>query len=475
MNNILKRNKSFDMKTTFLQLSYFALILTVLLGAFSKDANARRKPPKWVVERPVDPEYYIGIAVVSQNQADYMQTAKNNALADLISEISVNVSSSSILHQFEDNTGFKEEFESKVKTSIAEKIKDYELVGTWINKKEKKYWVYYRLNRNKYALSKRMELNKAKKLASTYYEEAKEAEKKNDIYNALVFYSKSIAELKDFLDQDLNVMTLEGRINLGTSIYNSIQDIMTKTKIIPEKEVYDLAKTELTERKFMFLAKYNGNPIAELPLYVDFSKGSGDINNKLKTNSEGVIKCMISAITSAQKLHELRAQIDLSDILNKENENYELNKMFFNPATLANGKTILKLERTKAYFEFSENIFGEASKRKILANQMKKELSDNFFSFTIDKTEADVIVKVESRATKGAVKEGKNYKVFLVYVDCFFTITDMVTGNEIFNEALYEVRGMKPISYDYALREGYDSLIEEIHSQIIPKLNKLSF
>jgi hypothetical protein len=35
------------------------------------------------------------------------------------------------------------------------------------------------------------------------------------------------------------------------------------------------------------------------------------------------------------------------------------------------------------------------------------------------------------------------------------------------------VKGMKPISYDYAVKEAYEQAVEEIHNTIIPKLNQL--
>ena len=74
------------------------LLLFCLLG--NLEAQER---PDWVKQRPVSSMHYIGIACVSKSEKDYMQKAKQQALNDLISEIKVNVVSTSLLHTLEEN------------------------------------------------------------------------------------------------------------------------------------------------------------------------------------------------------------------------------------------------------------------------------------------------------------------------------------------------------------------------------------
>ena len=49
--------------------------------------------PSWVAKRPVDKNYFFGIGTASKSSSNYIQSAKNNALSDLSSEISINISS----------------------------------------------------------------------------------------------------------------------------------------------------------------------------------------------------------------------------------------------------------------------------------------------------------------------------------------------------------------------------------------------
>ena len=453
------------------------LFTSLIILVFSSLSVAGRRPPKWVKNRPVSSEYYIGIAVVKKGVENYMQLTKNKALQDLASQISIQISSNSVLTQFEDNVSFKEEFESQVKTSLVQDLEGYELVASWNNKRGKEYWEYYRLSKEQYALMQRIKLNKAKKLAQTYFEEAKEYESKLNLIQALNYYSKSIVALKKYLDQDLSVMTFEGSVNLGTEIYERIQAIYSKTQFVPVKKN---VKIEIsTSVKDPFLVKVNWfsdegeKVLINLPLTFDFTTGGGVLNNKVNTDEYGYASSQLSRVTSKQQLQKIEASLDLSSILKPEDVDYELKKMFLTPDLAPKCSFVLNVERLKAYMLFSEKIFGEDSKRSILKNAIKKELSENYFSFTEDKDSANVILDVKTNVIKGEIKQGRNYKVHIVYLDCFFSLTDVKSGFEIFNDAIYEVKGMKPISYGYAVKEAYEQAVEEIHNTIVPKLNQL--
>ncbi len=460
-------------------LFYFSFILVFMVSCSPNSSAAKRRPPQWVTERPVSSEYYIGIAVVKKdaNQTNYMQLAKNKALQDLSSEISISISSNSVLHQFENNISFKEEFEADIRTSLAQDLEGYEMVSSWDNKKEDEYWVYYQLSKNQYALLKRIKLNKAKKLSQSYFEEAKQYENQLDLFHALNYYAKSLDAIKNHLDEDISVMTLDGNINLGTDIYNSIQNIFNRTELTPEKKAIRLeistSQKEPILVKAIWLADEGEKIITQLPLTLEFTKGEGILNRAIATDQFGYAMSQLSKVTSKQKLQEITVSLDLSSILDENKENYELNKLFFTPESAPKSKILVNVERLKAYMNFSEKIFGVDSKRGILENNLKKELSENFFSFTNDKDQAKVILDINTNVTKGEIKEGRNYTVYIVYLDCFFSLTDVKTGMEIFNDAIYEVKGMKPISYDYAVKEAYEQAVDEINNTIVPKLNQL--
>ncbi|MFA8434072.1 MAG: LPP20 family lipoprotein [Marinifilaceae bacterium] len=461
----------------YLRYSLFLSLLIFFMGVGNTAFG--RKIPKWVRNRPVKKEFYIGIGMAKNTGTDqnYMQVAKSNALNDLCSEISVMVSSNSVLHQFENNYEFKEEFEAKTRTSLRQNLEGYELVASWYNKREKEYWVYYQLSRQKYELLKRIKLNKAKKLAETFFQQAKQNEQKLDLFQALNYYAKALDAIKDHLDEDLSVMTLDGKINLGCDIYNSIQNVFQRIQLQPKNKSIRIDISTAPKDPLLIEATWLGNEgeqaISQLPLQFHFSKGDGILNSEVKTDSEGIATSNLSKVTSKQKLQEIEVSLNLSSILGENCENKKLNSLFFTPESVPSCKILLNVERLTAFMDFEEKIFGNTSQRSILKNNFKKELSENFFSFTNQKGDAKVLLNIRTNVTKGEIKEGRNYKVYIVYLDCFISLTDAKSGMEIFNDALYEIKGMKPISYEYAVKEAYEEVINEIHNNIIPKLNQL--
>jgi len=461
----------------FTRLISATLLVISLIACANTSVYAKRRAPKWVKQRPIDRDFYVGIAVVSNKDISYLQTAKNQALADLCSEISVKVSANSILTQFENKTEFREEFQANVNTSLVENIEGYEMIASWNDKRKDQYWVYYRLNKSKYLLLKRIKLNKAKKLAETYIEQAKNNEAKLQMHEALGFYAKALEAVKNHLDDDLSVMTVDGPMNIGSEIYNSIHSIYKRIEFKVNKKNINIGiSTECKDPilvKAKYLSDYGEQLLKRLPIKIAFAKGDGVVSNSVRTNMEGLATAKLSKVSSKQKLQELKISLDLDYILNKEDNENKLYSLFFSPESAPSETIFLNVERLKAYLNFNEIIFGETSSRKIFEYNFKKELSDSFFSFTKNKSEASVILNIDTNVTKGEIKEGRNYKVFIVYLDCFVSLIDNKSGNEIFNDGFQEIKGMKPISYKYAVREAYEEALLEIKNNILPQLEKL--
>ena len=137
------------------------------------------------MKRPVDKNYYIGIgvAIVNNYTQGHAEQAKKKALNDLISEISVTVKSASIMHQIEQDDELNSMYQSLVNVSAENDIEGFELHESWGDEKE--YWVYYRLLKSTYHANKLRKLDRAKGIASTYYESGKGALSAGDAGSAL--------------------------------------------------------------------------------------------------------------------------------------------------------------------------------------------------------------------------------------------------------------------------------------------------
>ncbi|MEI7501625.1 MAG: LPP20 family lipoprotein, partial [Bacteroidota bacterium] len=88
--------------------------------------------PEWVRKAPNDPQYYHGIGAATKSaDMDFREKAKQNALSDIAGNISVNISTSSVLSQFEFDNKFSDYFRDNIKLSTKNYLAGYEMVENW--------------------------------------------------------------------------------------------------------------------------------------------------------------------------------------------------------------------------------------------------------------------------------------------------------------------------------------------------------
>ena len=105
--------------------------------------------PSWLKTTPYQDGYYTGIGQSTKDgNNNYIQAAKKSALDDLVSQIKVNVSSTSVLNQLEVDKKLTEQYEQIIKTTAADEIEEFEMVDAWEDGRN--YWVYYRLSVSRY-------------------------------------------------------------------------------------------------------------------------------------------------------------------------------------------------------------------------------------------------------------------------------------------------------------------------------------
>jgi hypothetical protein len=130
--------------------------------------------PDWVKTKPIIPGYYVGLgsAQKTMNPNEYQSGAKNNALADLTSDISVTISTESVLHQFESAMAYSEDYSSFTKTLAKENLEQYELINSY--ESQTHYYVLYSLSKEKYKVLKEKRKSEATKKGINFFLKAQE-------------------------------------------------------------------------------------------------------------------------------------------------------------------------------------------------------------------------------------------------------------------------------------------------------------
>jgi len=449
------------------------LVIGSTTESYSKVLRSKRKP-KWVSARPIDNNYYIGIGKANKKNADYMQIAKNNALSDIISEISVNISSNSILHQLEDNSGYKEKYEAFIQTSVKDDIENYEIVDSWSNKDE--YWVYYRLSKNEYERLKIEKLEHAKRISKDFYEKGKACEKDYDINNALIYYIKSFDAIKNYLSDDLSTFTFDGRIFLDNAIYQSIQDIFSNMRFVSEKEQYEIkvlsSDNEPVVAKVKLKSELEIQNISNIHLIFSFPNLDIDKTERVISSVKGKAECSIANMAPKGRNQIIKAELDIDHYFGVDTEDNILKSILLERGTKPSGNINIVVKELFAYLESEEKMFGEQGSQKPISNIFKRELSENFFSFTNDIENADVVISINSEIVKGAKLDKHN--LHTAFLNCNISIKDLKTDLVIFTEGIENIKGMKSGNFEIAGQDAIAKAEKRIKNEIIPNIRTLN-
>lgn len=437
--------------------------------------------PAWVTSRPVITDYYIGIGMAKRNgmSDNYISIARNNALNDLVSEISIQVSGNSMLYQFENRSELKEEFRTYTNTSIKENLEGYELAASWGNNYE--YWVFYKLSKKAYNNIKAKKLEDIKKRALGFYENAQLYEESADYSNAIISYLKAFDVIKKNLADDLAIFSpTKGSINLGTEIYNSVQEIMNNIQLKPNSERIQVSLSTPIINDIVVSASYlnksNGKisvPVSNLPIRFSIAKGKSALNEILMTNTKGEAILAAAKVSNKGKIQQIKANLDVETIMGDLAKDNLVKQIFAFESNIPSCKITVEVEGKKAFMLMDEFDFDSISKRKTIGNAFKKELSEKLFSFTDNREKADVTVKIATRTTKGTYLERND--LYIVYVDCEISIIDNKTEAEIFNNGFTNLKGMQIRDYDNALKDAQQKALQKISNEIIPEMNNIEF
>jgi hypothetical protein len=449
------------MKSIFQRLLLLFLISTVYT-----------KQPDWVLKRPIDNSYFIGIGIaIKSNSREYIQSAKNNALSDLSSEISVNISSEFVDIMIERSGMSEEETRSEIQASTKSDLEGYELVDTWENKKE--YWVYYRLSKELYEEQKRLKRENAINLSLDLITNAKEKESNWEaqgvtINAAIEYYIQALKPIQNYYGEPLETYYDGNKIFLQNEIFTSLQWILSKIKIKPINPKLDVKVGSATQNNLKVLATFSEDGeevnVANLPISFSFIKGQGELVEIIRTNSKGIAKSKIINISPLIKLQMIKCSLDLTNyFIEDSTSNYLLNTL--KNINTPSSKFIINVLGPTVYLESIEYNMGNLLSIKIIEPKIKKYLTEKGYSFTDDIASADAMISINAESRQGS----EIYGQYVAFVDATISITDMNTGEEIYKNSLQNKKGIQ-LSFEKAGLKAYQNVSLEISGNIIPEI-----
>jgi hypothetical protein len=272
-------------------------------------AFAQNAAPSWVSNRPNSSLHYTGIATASKRNTDYQKIAKKNALDDLLSEIRITIQSVSILNQMDKNGTFREEYESTIKSTVADEIENLELVGTYED--EQNYWIYYRILKSEYASQKQRNQENTRKMALQFYEKAQNAEKAKNYATAIDFYLQSLLAIKAYWGENIEV-TYQGKsIYLAVESYANLQELLDKINIVPSVSAINFASRNESKSLIIKVKDQNNLPISKIPLQIVYLPQRTNLNNYF-SNEKGEANIAVS-LANNTNMNQIEIRLDLKN------------------------------------------------------------------------------------------------------------------------------------------------------------------
>jgi hypothetical protein len=441
---------------------FFAVLIPSCSPKVQPPADTR---PAWLKGESAQRGYYTGVGhSIKDGTNNYVQAAKKSALDDLVSQIKVTVSSTSILSTFEENrSNFKETYEQIIQTSVADEIEEFEMVGSWED--DRNYWVYYRLSVARYREIKEEQKRNAVMLATDFLKKARAAEAVKDYLQALGFYFHSFRSVEKYLAEAIPV-TVEGQEFLLTNeVYASIQKILYLIQLrIEPGELRVNRRINLKDQPVTVRAFFReGNaPAVMLPLSAAFEKGAGDVFPEYKTDENGMAKILVTKIASRELEQTVAVKVNIDAISGSSSPVYNL---VANMLTVPVTKVLLKVQRPVVYLVADEKSLGTTRQNNQLSNKLKNLLANNGFEFTLDKAAADLVVEVQADSERGSVS-GSIYITFLTGVIKVATTRE---GKEIYSTTLDRIKGYG-LDYERSSQDAYTKALETLEKERLAEL-----
>lgn len=416
--------------------------------------------PSWLKSGSFQEGYYTGIGHSRKDGTNnYIQSAKKSALEDLVSQIKVNISSTSVLSQLESGKNFQEQYEQIIQTTAADEIEDFEMVDAWEDVSN--YWVYYRLSIAKYKRMKEEQKRNAVLLATDYINKAKTAERNGEKLQALTFYFQALRSLEKYLGEAIRVTVEDKEVLIVNEIFASIQSSLDNMNLKADPASVKLNRR--IQQNFVSVIikanfKDNNKQAVDLPLIAGFEKGSGDVFPNYRTDEKGEAKILLNRIGSKDLEQTLSVKVDVDALSGTSSS--PVYALIAGMLTTPRAMVSLSVQRPVVFVSSEEKTLGRSRNNFQISNRLKNLLASNGFEFTNDKSTADLWFDVYADSEKGSVTGS----IYVTYLTSTIRVTELKDKREIYATTLDRIKGFG-LDYDKSSVDAYNKAVETLEKE----------
>ena len=434
--------------------------LFILFILFSLLAEAKKKA-KWVIKMPIENEYYIGISSVLKSNANYRELAKKQALENIASEISINISSESILNTFENKENLIKEYTNQITINTKNTIEDYELVDIWENKKE--YWVYYRLSKKNHKEQTLKAQNMAIENSIAHFEEGLKHKEQLDYKNAYFEFVSAFVAIEKYLGLSLTASFRGRNIFVANEIIKELYQLNDEINLTSATKELNIVLGSTTQCNEILVQTKNIEGIALSAIPINYTIEALSISKNAISDNKGLICIELEKIKNASETLILNIHCDLLGyVKNFYPENLAIKALGHLVTKDLNIK--LHIIKPKIYIELNSADLSYEKKEQYL-NYVESLVFNSQFELTELKSEANIymLIKLNFKQEIGV-----------------FNFKDVLGGNievyqaknkiSIFRSPFAEVKTGTSFINDKSINDALSKNLKELEVNFMPQI-----
>jgi len=291
-------------------------------------AELMQSAPEWVRQTPNHPAWYHGVGrSVKTIQPDFRERARQNALSELAGGISVNISSSSVLNQFELDNSYNEFFRDNIKVSVQQYLEGFEMVEEW--ETDDQYYVYYRLSKARFDEIKQERIRSSLNVSVSKFEQARSMSQQGKTFDALGFYIRAVEDIRNFLADDLSAEIDGSSRTYSTFLIGEMMTQLRGLQIIFPVQKLSVKPGEAKARQSfdVQVQDQNAKPVANLPIKTTFSWLPGKSFETI-TDARGFFRVTPERIVPGLDNEMITSVVDLKKIAENHTEDLMVQRLF---------------------------------------------------------------------------------------------------------------------------------------------------
>jgi len=446
-----------------------AFSVVLILSCSTSKKAIDENQPEWSKSRPQTDYYYIGISKVSKkiHPTDYRETAKQMALNDLSSEISITIKSNSIISSFEDNDNFRSDYQQYINAETNKDLSGFEMVADYDTKYS--YQVYYRLSKKKWAEIQLQRKHNAAKKAFHWYQQANNETKILNYRSAIQYYINGLVEIKKYWSESVNYTDENNNIEIDQSIKKELLILLSNINIKLNRTKISLdSKNHYAENVEISIVNNKGELLKNIPFKIQYSKSNLPFEAKYNSlPSPTVIN--INNPNFQKSTNTFSVNIVKDKLLNIRSQDRRMLKFIEDAFNIKPQSIPIEIILPKVYLSSSSNseLKNKSTQMHFLTESIETALSKKKIIIANNLKESDLNIIVKTHETKGPDKQ----KFKSIYLSYTLEVRNTDSNRIIYTESYPKVKGTD-ITYEKAKQKAYSKAAEEFKYQYSKKLIK---